>query len=72
MSLTCYFLDNCTNGEARIIGGVSDTEGVLEVCVGGTYYPVSLDNGMFSVREATVICRQLGRGNGMLIVYVFD
>ena len=36
----------------------------MEVCVNGTYLPISLDNGRFSVREATVICKQLGLGNG--------
>jgi hypothetical protein len=44
-----------------------DTEGLVEVCVNGTYYTVSLDNGRFSVREASVICQQLGFGNGKLI-----
>ena len=37
------------------------------MCVDGTYIPVSLDNGRFSVREATVICKDLGLGNGKMI-----
>ena len=41
-------------------------EGLIEVCVGGSFQPVILDNGRFSVREATAICRQLGLGSGML------
>ena len=56
----------CTHGDVRapLLGGVVDTEGLVEVCINGTYYSVSLDNGRFSVREATVICKQLGLGNG--------
>lgn len=44
---------------------MSDSEGLVEVCINGSYFPVSLDNGRFSVREATVICKQLRLGNGM-------
>ena len=59
----------CTHGDVRtpLLGGVADTEGLVEVCVNGTYYIVSLDNGRFSVREASVICKQLGLGNGKLL-----
>lgn len=58
--------DHCNHGEVRspLLGGASKSEGLVEVCVGSTYLPVSLDNGRFSVREATVICKQLGLGNG--------
>ena len=56
----------CIHGDIRtpLLGGVVNTEGLVEVCINGTYYTVSLDNGRFSVREATVICKQLGLGNG--------
>ena len=60
------FTDNCDHGEVRspLLGGASESEGLVEACVDGKYFPVSLDNGRFSVREATVICKQLGLGNG--------
>ena len=63
-----YIIVGCTDGDVRtpLLGGVADTEGLVEVCVNGTYYTVSLDTGRFSVREATVICKQLGLGNGKL------
>lgn len=59
-------IDNCTHGEVRrpLFGRQSRSEGLVEVCVDGTYLPVSLDDGRFSVAEATVICRDLGVGNG--------
>ena len=66
--ITCTLIssDNCVHGDIRtpLLGGVSDDEGVVEVCVNGTYYPVSLNKGRFSVTEATVICKQLKLGNG--------
>ena len=67
----CYLAiltDDCNPGEVRrsLLGGASKREGIVEVCVDGNYLPGSLDNGRFSVREATVICKQLGLGNGGL------
>ena len=41
----------------------------MEVCVDGTFLPVSLNDGAFTVSEATVICRDLGVGNGQLNHY---
>ena len=59
-------VDGCIHGDVRspLLGGASENEGIVQVCVNGTYLAVSLDNGRFSVKEATVICRHLGKGNG--------
>lgn len=59
--------DGCTHEEIRtpLLGGATEREGLVEVCVIGSYLPVVLDNGRFSVTEATAICRQLKLGNGM-------
>ena len=53
--------EGCTHGDvlSPLLGGASDDEGVVEVCVNGIYLPVSLDNGNFSTREASIICKQL-------------
>ena len=59
-----FTLDGCNDGDA-LLGGASKAEGIVEVCFNGTYLPVSLDNGRFSVREATAICNQLNLGNGL-------
>ena len=52
-----------------LLGGVSESEGLVEVCASGTYLPVSLDNGRFSVREASAICGQLIPGTGTCIMF---
>ena len=66
INLFVCVVDGCTNGSIRtpLLNGAVSNEGFVQVCVNGTYYPVSLDNGRFSVREATVICTELGLGNG--------
>ena len=60
-------IDNCTQGKVRpspLLNDSAVSEGLVDVCVNGTYFPISLDNGRFSVREATVLCKQLGLGDG--------
>ena len=68
VSIVCMFVDGCIRGDVRspLLGGASENEGIVEVCANGTFLTVSLDDGRFSVKEATVICRHLGRGNGKL------
>ena len=68
---TCTITDSCTHGEVHspLLGRQSETEGLVEVCVNGTFLPVSLNNGEFTVTEASVICRDLGVGNGQLTHY---
>ena len=60
-NMTIAESEGCLNGEvlSPLLGGASADEGVVEVCVNGIYLPVSLDNGNFSTREASIICKQL-------------
>ena len=64
LNVMAAIVDRCSHGNVSspLLGGASESEGIVQVCVNGTYLPVSLDNGRFSVKEATTICRHLGKG----------
>ena len=56
----------CSSG-VRLIGGATDTEGVVQVCLNGTY--VQVCTAEWNIAEASVVCRQLGRsGDGKFLL----
>ncbi len=48
----------CTNGTVRLVGGSTDREGRVEVCVGGRWGTVCGDG--WTDREAGLVCSRLG------------
>ena len=66
----CYHIfkinSDCEDGEVRLVGGASDSEGTLELCDGHLWGLVG-ESG-WSLVDAQVVCRQLGfpiDGNGV-------
>ena len=51
-------LDNCTDGQVRLIGGTRKAEGTVEVCYNGLWG--SICHASWDTSDATVVCRQLG------------
>ena len=47
-----------SHGDVRLVGGQSQNEGRVEVCVNGGWGTVTID--YWSSRDVEVICRQLG------------
>lgn len=50
----------CSDNDIRLVGGATDAEGVVQVCLDGTYtIACGFDGDTFNA--AAVLCRLLGR-----------
>ena len=65
--LTVSNLTACDNGELRLVGGVSNTEGRVETCLSDEWGTVC--DQMWDDTDAAVVCRQLKlASNGVFIL----
>ena len=53
---------SCENGDIRLVGGTTQYEGRVEVCIGGTWGTVCADR-FWDDRDAEVVCRQKNFGS---------
>ena len=69
LSLLKSFTTGCTSGEVRLVGGTSNAEGRVEICLNDEWGTVC--DQMWGVIDAGVVCRQLGLNYvGMLLITV--
>lgn len=63
-------MDNCADGDVRLVGGVNSTLGRLEVCINRAWGAVC--NRRFGTNEALVICQQLQFSSGKCFLVYKD
>ena len=52
------YADTCDDGDLRLFGGESESEGLLEVCFSQRWGTINEDG--WTTRDTQVACRQLG------------
>jgi G protein-coupled receptor 112 len=63
--LQCVAPDNCIEGSIRLVGGTTERQGIVEICVNGVYLYIcdGGDVNQWSYINASMVCSQLGFNN---------
>ena len=59
--IICFLAAKCVDGDLRLVGGDTDSEGVLQVCFNQKWGTVNGDG--WTEADTQVTCRQLGVNN---------
>lgn len=62
---------NCTEGDVRLIGGDSEYEGRVEVCVNKAWGTVCAYSA-WSYNDAKVVCNQIGALTLGMYIYIYS
>ena len=65
----CLHKDSCDDGELRLVGGLSPSEGQVEMCLGRRWGSVNDD--IWSTADIEVVCRQFGYTQGTLYTMIY-
>ena len=55
---TSTLFSNCSNGDVRLTGGHSDSEGLVEICINNAWGTICDSN--WDANDGDVVCKQLG------------
>ena len=65
---SCTHTATCSDGDLKLVGGISETEGRLEVCFGQRWGTIHGDG--WTQADTQVACRQLGYSTSGMLFYL--
>lgn len=60
---------NCRHGDIRLVGGATQTEGEVDICVNDIWYKMCASSLSYEI--ATVVCNSLGFPSQSIYIYIY-